>query len=305
MIFNFMHKIIIFISVILFLTVAKAERQEKEEVQNNYTEVSSFKEIKSIITDLLQKRNASKTLIVMPLERVMIRPIAEAFKKQDDNYRPLFKKAFDKVLPSQRLYFDEVILVEYQNELTDESIPSFISEMQAYQAPVIVMTSNISGSYNQTPYLEVWTVNFLKKLNIDLNKGSLANKTMILNSMTKVRNNYPTFYKGLLSCNSENNKNSYHQVLATFLANSKFLPDTVIMIHFDPNTLNIMGPQLKSLKGDIEFVGLLYNPPVMSADSMDPNAYFEFMLNFAQKVNKVKRKTDIAPENNPYEQKEE
>ena len=302
---NIMHKIIIFVSVALFLTVARAEPQGKEEIQNNYVVVSSFKEIKTIVADILQKRNASKTLIVMPLERVLIRPTAEAFKKQDDNYRSLFKKAFDKIFPSQRLYVDEVVLVEYQSDLTDQMIPAFISEMQAYQAPVIVVTSNISGSYNQIPYLELWTVNFLKKQNIDLNKGVFANKTLILNSMTKVDGNYPTFYKGLLSCNSDKNNNSYHQVLATFLANSKFLPDTVIMIHFDPNTLNTLGPQLKSLKDDIEFIGLLYNPPALSSDSMDPNTYYDFMLNFAKKVNKVKRKTDIVNEENPYEQEEE
>lgn len=274
-----------------------------EEDKNNFTKVASFDEIKPALMELLDKRNPAKTLIIMPLEKVMITPKPEGFKKQDNNYKSLAKKAFLKIRTSQRIYLNEVMLVEYENELTDPSLPDFIKSIQKAKAPFIVMTSNLSGSYNDIPYLEVWTLKFLEKHNIDFSENAFSRKSLVLQELTEVKGTYPTFYKGLLSCNSEKEDNACHQVLSTLLAGIKFLPDTVVIIHSDAGILDVITKQFKSLRSDTEVIGFIYEPPAGAPSTLSPTEYLAFMSNFAEKVNNVKRTTVKNTEvDDPYEE---
>lgn len=287
-----------------FVNSALADTQDAtEENKNNFLSISSFDEIKPILMEFLDKRNPAKTLIVMPLETVMFKPKAEGFKKQDENYISLAKKAFLKIRTSQRIYLNEVALVEYENGLTDSSLPNFIKSIQETKAPIIITTNNLSGSYNDIPYLELWTLKFLEKHNIDISKGAFSRKSVMLQGMTKIKGTYPTFYKGLLSCNSEKGDNACHQVLSTLLANMRFLPDTIIMIHTDIHILNVVAEQFKLLRSDIEVIGFLYEPPASSPSNLSPSEYFAFMSEFAAKVNNVKRVTEKNIKvDDPYEE---
>jgi len=292
------------IALTQFVSSAGASTKDiTEENKDTFNIVSSFDEIQPTLMRLLDKRNPAKTLIIMPLETVMFRPKPDGFKKQDDNYQSLAKKAFLKIRTSQRVYLNEVALVEYENELTDPSIPDFIKSIQETKAPIIVMTNNLSGSYNDIPYLEVWTLKFLEKHNIDISKGVFSNKSVVLQGMTEVKGTYPTFYKGLLSCNSEKGDNACHQVLSTLLAGMRFLPDTIVAISSDANSLHVISKQFKSLRSDTEIIGFLYQQPASQPSSLSPREYFAFMSKFAEKVNNVKRTTvKNTRVDDPYEE---
>ena len=168
--------------------------------------------------------------------------------------------------------------------------------------PVIIVTSNLSGPYNDMPHLETWTLQLLKKYNIDLAQGMLADKSFVINNMTKVKETYPTFHKGLLSCNQEDRINPYHQVLSTLLAGIKFLPDTVIMIQNNINDLNAAAIQFKLISKNIEVLGFQYVPPPAGLSKLSPNEYLAFMTKLVEKTNSVKRALSKIEQDDPYEE---
>jgi hypothetical protein len=289
----------IIILIITTLTISTALCYADEE--NNFVKIRSFEEIKPKLLELLEQRNPAKTLFVIPLE-IIFRPKDEGFKNQDKNYLSLAKRAYAKIKESQKIYAKEVSLIEYENELIDPSLPDLIATLQEKGGNVIIMTNNLSGPYNGINYLEIWTLNFLRKHNIDLAQGIFAEKSFVLNNMTKVKGTYPTFYKGLLSCNREGRDNSYHQVLSTFLAGIMFLPDTIVMVQSEISDLNVAEMQFKLLRKDTEFIGFLYDMPDYSYSQLSPSEYLSFVSKFAEKVNAVKRVISKNKLDDPYEE---
>ena len=130
----------------------------------------SLEEINNTISELLAKRNPEKTLLIMPLEGVLIEPVDKEFFVRDRKYVPILQKAVKKARLSRKAYIEEVVLTEYENKLVDSFAVEFIKNIQKQQVPMLVFTSNCSGSFNKIPYLEVWTWSFLLDKGIDLSQ---------------------------------------------------------------------------------------------------------------------------------------
>ena len=245
-----------------------------------------------------------KTLTILPLEEFIITPSAPEFHVQDRNFLPLMQKAIKRAKLSKKKFLEELILTEYEQQLTDSNIVDFIRNIQAKNAPLIVITPNVSGSFNKIPYLEVWTWAFLLKKNIDLSKGPLGKKQIIFNKMySKIKGTYPTFYRGLLSCNSDGGENSSQNLLATLLAiYLKWLPDVVYVVHSKEDYIKFMEEQFKYLRTDIQVIGFIYAPEGRKFDEVTPKQFMSFWDKVIDKLNVVTRKESSKTKENPYEQ---
>lgn len=274
---------------------------------SSYAEIynlENIKEIRDIVGDIFEKRNPEKTFFIFPLENFILRPTHPAMQKQEQNYNSLLKKAFSKINDSFVSYVNPLILIEYPNELVDQELPNLVDYIQKNNAPLIITTSNITGGINNIDFFDVWTHNYLKNKKIDLSQGIFAKTQLIFNKeMKKIAGTYPTFYKGLLSYNTNGVDNSEMQVLSTFFAiKLKKIPDVVVAISFNKNYLQALEKQLKILRTDNEFFGILYNLPNQKIKEISPENYLQFWQDFVKKLNKIKRKGVDLESENPYDQ---
>jgi hypothetical protein len=260
-------------------------------------------EIKGIVEDIFDKRNPQKTLFIIPLDFI-VRPSHPAMQKQEKNYNTLLKKAFAKVNSSSLSYANILIFTEYPNELNDPELPDLINYIQSNNSGLIITTPNFTGGFNDIDHLDVWTVNYLKNKKIDLTKGIFANMQLVFNQeMKKIAGSYPSFYKGLLSYNSDKSNNSSMQVLSVFLVSKlKKVPDVVVAIDTRRVYLEDLEKQLKILRADNEFFGILCDFPAPKTKEISPEDYLKFWQNFVNKINQLKSKNVDLKAENPYEE---
>ncbi len=264
---------------------------------------NTIEEIKDIAEDVFAKRNAEKALFIFPLENFILTPIHPALKRQDTSYNSILKKAFSKAKTSKSDYIDELILMEYPHKLSSPKIADLIDYIQENKAGIIIITPNLSGPINDIDYFDIWTFDYLKKHNIDLSKGVFADTKIIFNKELKeVAGTYPTFYKGLLSYNTDGKNNSSMQTLSVLLRGKLTkMPNIIFAVSMNKNYLEALEKQVKTLKPDVEFFGILYSAKIEQNKNISPSEYLSFWQNFVTKLNNVKRKNIDLETENPYE----
>ena len=273
-------------------------------VQAEIYTAHSVEEINNTLLELLNKRNPEKTLTILPLENFILKPVSPAFNIKDQRFHTIIERVTKKVKLSKRAYLEELILTEYEQKLSDPKLTEFIKNIQEKNAPFIVVTRNFSGSFNKIPYLEVWIWAYLLEKGIDLSKSPLGLKQIIFNKgYKKIKGTYPTFYRGLLSCNSEEQGNSPQSLIASLLAvNLKWIPDIVYVIDGEENYIKSIEQQFKSLKSDVQVVGFVYELDNIQSDQISTEEFLKFWEELVNKLNNVSRKEINKNKENPYEQ---
>ena len=288
------------IKSIFFLLIVSLSFTSRAEIYS----AESIEEVNNTILELLSKRNPKKTLLLMPLEKFLIKPVDEEFYIKDKKYVPVLQKAEKKARLSRRAYLEELILTEYEHELSDPYVVEFIQNIQKLDVPMIVFSTNCSGSFNKIPYLEVWTWTYLFNKNIDLSKSPIGSNQIIFNKYgKKVKGTYPTYYKGLLSANSWDGKNSIQSMLATlFVQKLKYLPDVVYIIHEEESFIKSIEEQFKTVKRDVQVEGFIFSSQKKVNNDLSMKKVQNFWNKLIDKLNKVSRKERNIDEEDPYEQ---
>ncbi|MDP5110052.1 MAG: DUF2608 domain-containing protein [Rickettsiaceae bacterium] len=280
--------------IILLSSVSKAEIYV----------AASIEEINNTILKLLSKRDPEKTLLIMPLEEFIIKPVDKEFYINDKKYSAILQRTEKKARLSRKAYLEELILTEYEHTLADPYVVKFIQNIQKLHVPMLVFTTNCSGSFNKIDYLEVWTWTYLLDKNIDLSKSPIGSNQIIFNEYgKKVKGSYPTYYKGLLSANSWNGENSVQSLLAALLAEKlKYLPDVVYVVNEKESFIKSIEEQFKSLRRDIQVEGFIFSPSKKVNSQLAPKTVEDFWTRLINKLNKVSRKERNIDEEDPYEQ---
>jgi len=259
-------------------------------------------EINNSLMEMLSKRNPQKTLLLLPLEAV-IEFVDPALRTKDESLQKVAIRMFKKAKHSRKSYLGELILTEYENKLSDPDWANLVQNVQKMQAPFIITTSNVSGSFNNISHLEVWTWSYLKKLGIDLSNNRFNDDQFMLNKHnTKFKGTYPTFYRGLLSCNSGGGKNTRQTVLSGLLVRYvKWLPDVVYIIDKDEKYIESLIRRFKILNNDTQVVGFVYDPEYVEDENLEVKSFAKTWKKLVNKLNKISRSTNNNKEN-PYEQ---
>jgi hypothetical protein len=266
-------------------------------------QVEDFTEIKGLVGDIFDKRNPQKILFILPLD-LILRPTHPAIQQQDENYHSLMNKAFEKANKSSLVYANTLLLTDYPNDLTDPAVLDLVDYIQKNNSELIITTPNFTGEFNAIERLDVWTFNYLKSKKIDLTKGVFSNMQLVFNQeIKKTAGGYPTFYKGLLSYNSDKSSNSSMQILSIFLVSKlQKIQDVVVVLDSRKVYLDALEKQLKILRQDNEFFVILYNLPVLKTKEILPEDYLKFWQNFVKKLNLLKNKNVNSKTKNPYEE---
>ena len=264
----------------------------------------SIEEINNTLFGLLEKRNAQKTLTILPLEGFILRTVDPEFNAMDKKFESIALKVFKKAKLSKQSYISELMLTEYKQQLSDPKVLDIFKNLQLQKAPYMVITRNLSGSFNDIPYLEVWTWAYLFKQGIDLSQSPIGSKQIIFNkNKGKIKGTYPTFYRGLLSCNSGEQNNSPQGVIANFLVfNLKWIPDIVYIVDKDEQYIKSIEQQFKSIRNDIQVIGFVYAPKLDESEKVSPQEFLKFWSKFIDKLNAVSRRETNKNQEDPYEQ---
>lgn len=264
----------------------------------------TVEEINNSIMDSLSTRNAEKALVILPLEGFFAEPVDSAFYKIDDDIKPLVEKSFKKIKLSKKRFMNELILTEYQQRLSDKMIPDFVKNIQDKKTPIIVVTRNVSGSFNKIPYLEVWAWQYIMKNGVDLAKSPVGTKQILLNkSRKKQLGSYPTFYKGLLSCNTVEQANSPQSLIVYLLSQEfKWLPDIVYIVDKNEEYIKSMVEQFKVMRKDIQVEGFVYSPKPKTYKDLSNEQIVKFWDNLVTKLNNADKKELDKKNEDPYEQ---
>ncbi|MDG1436760.1 MAG: hypothetical protein P8P83_03115 [Rickettsiaceae bacterium] len=283
---------------ILVFSIAKPAYAEAE-----ISTFGSVEEINASLFKSLDDRDASRVLIIMPLENFILKPIDPELNIKDDRFLSITSKLDSQIKLSKKDYLTELKLTEYKQELSDPKIIDFFHNIQKRNAPFLVVTRNFSGSFNNIPYLEAWTWGSLFERGLDLSKSPLGSKQIIFNEKNhKINGTYPTLYRGLLSCNFKDGFNSSQSLIAKLLAiNLKWIPDVVYIIDPNEGYIRSMDGQLKIIKNDIQIKGFVYAPEEAMLDQVSPERFLKFWQGMIKKLNAVTRK-ELKSKENPYEQ---
>lgn len=257
--------------------------------------------INQTISTALAERVKANSLVIIPLD-LLLAPDHPAFYVTNEKQQEIIKEAADKMSPSKRPYLDELILTNYPIKEINPKMKDLILDVQKLGVPIMVVTRNIAGSMDLIRYLEVWTWMKLYELGIDLSKSPIGDKQFQLdNGLQEVRGTYPTFFRGLLSCNSYQQRNSPQSVIATLLAQKlKWLPVHIYVIDENEKYVKALSAQFHSLKKDIEFEGFIYEEKPKEYAKISDQELKKFWQELVGKLNKIER-VELESENkDPY-----
>lgn len=291
-------KISICLFVICMFSSVLAEEASNAKLYN----ATSVEEINNTLSNLLINSNPQKTLTILSLSQ-LLKQTAPPLNTNDPDLQTIILQATKKVQLSKQNYLGELLLTEYEQKLADPYFVKFFKNLQKLNAPYLLTTTNVSGSFNKINYLEVWTFAYLEKKGIDLSKSPVGSKQIIFNKTHKKnRGTYPTLYRGLLSLNYENGTNSHQSVLAALLASYlKWMPDTIYIIDSDEDYIKSLETQFKIIKPTINIVGFIYTPKNNPSNNLSPKDVLSFWTNLAHQLNKVTRKEVELDKEDPYE----
>lgn len=278
-------------------------QETNNHAKNESRTLDEFKKIEQKIIRIINSRNPLKTIFVISLDNIILKPVDKEFFFSDQTLKGLQERALSAVRESKLMFSGEVIFTEYQHQIVDQRIIELINNVQKKGVPVIIINKNVSGKFNKISYLEQWTVALLKKYGIDLSLGQFAKIRLVMDKYSsKERGSYPTFFDGLLSCSSYEGKNAEQNVLTTLLVRFGFKPSTVVMLHYDNSVLGVMKEQLHQMKSDAEFFGFELTYDQEEYNAQDPEAFLSFWKSYAKKLNSVSRGPSDSDAGNPYEE---
>lgn len=295
-----MHKIINTLLLVISLNAFQYSAFGRTRLYN----ASNIDEIKNTITELLVHQDPSRALLILPLD-VLIAPDHAGFYFQGEEAQNIVKTQLDKLPASKKIYLEEYILTHYPQKLTENVVEELIANIQKTNLPIIVTTENLAGSINDIRYLEVWTWNWLYERGIDLSKTPIGKNEIRIDAGTKkIGGSYPTFFRGLLSCNNYKKSNALQVVLASLLATKlKWLPSVVYAVDTDEAYLKSLEKQFAALRPDIQFEGFIYKPAGKNTgyNQLTLQELQKFWQDLVDGANKIKRVELKAKIDDPYE----
>ena len=267
---------------------------------------NNLSELQASLISSLKTKNPSRTLVILPLEDFFFIPQSPELLPQEGEYRLIVKQNIDQIKYSRRPYLDELIMVKYAHGLSDSAVIGFVQEVQKLNVPLIVVTRNVSGSLDDIKYLEVWTWMQLYEHGINLALSPVGEKQYrFVEGRKAMRGTYPTFFRGLLSCNSYERQNSPQNVIASLLVNKlNWLPDTVYVVDKDEGYIKSLIEQFKNLKQEMLVEGFVYKPKIYAKPykKVNKEKFKNFWEQLVASLNQVKRIELESEIEDPYEQ---
>lgn len=244
-------------------------------------EINSFEKISEDYLALKEDYYPKDILLAFEIKKVVFKSLLPELQQLNKKEITKLSEIFKLVKPSATIYFDTVILTQYNNQLLDTNLPNIIQNIQDSGSPVILVDNSLTGNFNDIEKLETWKFDYLKKFNIDLSTNLLSNDYLVFNNLESFDNTYPTFYKGILTTNNI----PIYQMLLNFLIEIKYMPKLLIMVSNSIDELKATEIQAQNYDPNIQFIGYhLTSDYVVNSDD-----FVKLFNDLAKKVQSIKR----------------
>ncbi len=264
----------------------------------------SLEEIEKIIAPLLSEADNKNTLFVFSLENFILQYNHPAILETNNElYETLLTNLLEDIGKNKISYLLPLMLTQYNSVfLPDQNIAKLITIIQNHSFPVMVITDNLTGSFNNIPYLEVWTYLYLAKIGIDLKLGNFADTQLLIDDDSyHFAGTYPSFYRGVLSSNgSDMFLENGVSLLLPFLLEKKlnWIPTNIVVMDNNSYFLTKMSEQLLAINNNINFIGISYKQlnDDLKDTTISSQEYMSFWTEIIQKLKNVKRKEESIQE---------
>ncbi len=217
----------------------------------NFIAIDSIGQVKTHLTDPLN------CLVIFDVDYVLLHPLEPAF--QFPNFvknLDFIRKAFNELTPLQRDIFANLMVFDHLGSaLVENQAPHIIEQIQKLNYKTIALTATLTGKLCKKSLIQE-RVKVLKLAGIDFSQSFAHVSSLQFKELSINGNSFPSYLKGILFSNGENQKNQKAETLNAFLEYVHYLPSHIILI--DDRLPNLEKVSELAKQNNIQFTGLHY-----------------------------------------------
>jgi SAM-dependent methyltransferase len=238
---------------------------------------NSLEDILSKIEKYENQTSAEDILVVFDVNMTLIRPQTPAATEASvKKYRAIFSKIRGDLNDEEQCTLVNLPTKIGPQELVSPDLPKFIAKLQSRNIQCIALSGSLTGSLGSIKNIESYYYHLFKKLNMDFSKpsGQVA-EHIVLDNLKPFRNNFPTFYKGIILANIYYTGNTKGEVLVEFIKRLPRTPKIVVFIDDKREGSINLSIALKKSIPDMKVKTFQYTQAVISSDRIATEAEFE------------------------------
>lgn len=216
-------------------------------------EISQVNTMNEVITSF--KEADQQTLALFDIDMVILQPQDPAFQMGNmKRFSPICKKVI-RELPSEKIdLFFILSTLSSEPALINQEMPAFLEDLRKRQIPMMALTGNFTGKFDNIENMEEWKIKQLAKMDIHFSRQAPHEETIVFCDLPSYRQNYSTYTKGILFVNGSTCPKG--EALIAFLKKTNRTPKKVIFIDDREDNLKSVEASLKQLDPAILFIGL-------------------------------------------------
>lgn len=245
---------------------------------NDFITITKIKEIEKHL------RDPKETLVIFDIDYVLTHPNEAAFQFPNFAYHMAFiRETFLNLTPLQRDIFANLMVFDAcGTSLVEKEAPKFIQHLQKKGFKTLALTATLTSQLQELALKEE-RYNNLKQLGIDFNSSFSDLDELTFDMLEPNRKTYPSFYKGILFSNGENQINQKGPALKAFLEHLNMHPKSILMV--DDRAPNLEGIINSFIEEPIEVKGFLYKGSfIFPSERVEKDAFEKKWQEIAKKA---------------------
>lgn len=244
------------------------EKLNVEKQMTHFIAIDSLGQIKTYLTD------PANCLVIFDVDYVLLHPIEPAF--QFPNFvknLDFIRKVFNELTPLQRdIFANLMVFDQLGSALVENQAPHIIGQIQKLNYKTIALTATLTGKMCKKS-LPQERIRILKSNGIDFSQSFPNASPLSFKELSNNGNSFPSYLKGVLFSNGENQKNQKAETLNAFLEYVHYLPSHIILI--DDRLPNLEKVSELAAQNNIKFTGLHYQGALKYSSKVINNLEFE------------------------------
>lgn len=201
------------------------------------------------------EKATDKTLVIFDVDMVIVQPSDPAFQMANMKRHGIVAKRIMQSIPQEHLMlFLSLMTLRSETILIDHKMPEYLQILFKKNTPTIALTANITGSFAETPSVELWRIESLRRLGIDFSNAAPYKAHHEFKNLASYRNNYSTYVDGMLFVNGR--VVSKGDALLAYLNLANLCPNEVIFIDDREDNLKSVEQALKTRTVPPTFIGI-------------------------------------------------
>lgn len=195
------------------------------------------------------------TLALFDIDMVLTQPEDPAFQMVNiHRYSEGAKEIILSIPAEKRDIFFTLTSLDFEPVLVDDQFPSYLQQLAKKGIPAMALTASLTGSLLETPSLEAWKCDDLRKCGIDFTQTAPHPHPILFCDLPAYRGNHAVYTQGVLLTNGS--QVTKGEALVHFLQAAHLSPRCVIFADDKEGNLKSVESALAAHDPSITFIGL-------------------------------------------------